>query len=99
MEKFIAGFNVWIGMFIYNLLFANIAAVIQILVSGPHIEFFGRCNGMIGKIKNGKVTENVINSVRQFFDYIWYKNRGIDIDNLRKSMPASLSVDLSLTIY
>jgi hypothetical protein len=45
------------------------------------------------------VTENVINSVRGFFDYIWYRHRGISFEQLRQTLPVSISSDLSLAIY
>lgn len=43
-EKFLCAFNIWIGTFVYNFLYANIATVVQFLVSGNHIEFFSQYN-------------------------------------------------------
>lgn len=41
----------------------------------------------------------MINSVRGFFDYIWYRHRGISFEQLRQTLPVSISSDLSLAIY
>lgn len=98
-EKFLAGFNVWIGSFIYNLLFGFIAQVVAYLVTGMHIEYFTNYHDILGKIQNGKVSEDVINSVRGFFDYVWYRHRGVSFDNLRRTLPVSISSDVSLAIF
>jgi hypothetical protein len=98
-EKFLCAFNIWVGTFLYNFLYANIAAVVQFLVSSNHIDFFAKYNNTLEKIKNGKVADKVINNVRIFFDYIWFRHRGVDFSDLRKTLPASLSTDISLNIY
>lgn len=45
------------------------------------------------------MTDKVINSVRSFFDYIWFRHRGVNFNELRKTLPVSLATDMSLTIY
>lgn len=99
IEKFLFAFFIWTGTFIYNICFANMTTVVNYLFSNNHIGFFSNQNSILSKVRNGKVTSGVINRVREFFDYIWLRHRGISFDEMRKALPTSLSSDISLTIY
>lgn len=80
LEKFLNGFNIWLGTFINNLVYCSNFTAVAYLITGPHIEYFRNYHDMLSKIRNGKVTESVINNVRGFFDYIWYRHRGVSFD-------------------
>ena len=73
--------------------------VVGNLMSGNHIEFFSNYNKVIEKIRSVTVKEGVIRAVQEFYDYIWYRDRGVSVKELRDQLPPSLSHDLSLSFY
>jgi len=68
-ERFFTAFNIWVAVFVYNLLFGNITAIVANIGTGQHIEFFKNYNSIMNKIRNGKVTQNLLKNVKLFFDY------------------------------
>jgi hypothetical protein len=98
-ERFLNGFLCWFSTFILNLVFVCNFTIVKYLVTGRHIEYFTNSYEILSKIENGKVTESTINSVRGFFDFMWYSNRGVGFNQLRQNLPVSISADLGLAIY
>lgn len=68
-ERFFTGFNIWAAVFIYNMLFGNITAIVANIGTGQHIDFFKNFNSIMSKIKNGKVSSKLLSNVKLFFDY------------------------------
>lgn len=98
-EKLVTIANIWIGTFVYNFCFANITTVVALISSGKQIEFFSNYNSVLAKIKASKVTTSIVDKVKQFFDYIWDRHRGVSFDELRKYMPPSMAADLSISLF
>lgn len=98
-EKMYFMFVIWCSTFIYNFVFVNMVLVVGNLMSGYHIEFFSHCNQIIEKIKSGKYQESTVSAVQEFYDYVWYRDRGVSVADLRKQLPPSLAHDLSISIH
>ena len=98
-ERFLIGFLCWFSTYILNLVYVCNFTVIKYLFTGSHIDFFTKTYDILTKIDNGKVTENTTESVRGFFDFMWYNNRGISFDKVCQNLPVSISADLSIAIH
>ena len=98
-ERFLNSFLCWFSTFILSLVYVCNFTVVKYLVTGSHIDYFTNYYDILSKIENGKVKESTINSVRGFFDFMWYSNRGVGFDQLRQNLPVSISADLGLAIY
>lgn len=98
-EKFLNVINIWLGTFLYNFLYSNITTIVAVMATGNHIEFFSNCTKIVSTIQNGKVTQDLINNVRGYFNYTWDRHRGVAFEKVRKQLPDSLSSDLSLSLF
>ena len=98
-ERFLNGFHIWFGTFCYCLLFGNVTAIVTNIGTGQHIKHYLNYNNIVSKIKNGKVPIKLIHSVREYFDYQWSLNKGIDLNQMKKSLPPSIISDLTISQY
>jgi len=80
-------------------MFANITTVVAFMSQGNHIEFFRNYNEIVKKIGSGSVEKKTIDSVCNYFNFMWDLNQGVIFEEIADFLPPSMSSKLCINHY
>ena len=85
-ERIINALVILCGTFLYALLFGNIAAMVADFAPQLFYEFQEKYQYVLSKIPSNRVDERVRNRIKEYFDYQWNTQQGID-DSFIEKLP------------
>lgn len=77
-ERLFNAVLVLMGTFIYAFLFGNIASIVADLAPNIFINFHEKYQYVMGRINKEKTPRHVIQSISNYYDYIWAHSKGIN---------------------
>ena len=89
---------IWFGTFFYALLFGNIAAMVADFAPQLFYEFQEKQRYVASRIPEARVAESVRHRIKEYFDYRWNTQQGID-DAFVEKLPRTLRTDVLLSRF
>lgn len=83
-------FNAWLvlaGTFIYSYLFGNISSIVSDLAPNIFINFHAKYHYVMSRVNKEKTPKHVIQSISNYYDYMWANSKGLNEEQLIKELP------------
>jgi len=97
-ERIFVIFLIIITTFIYAYLFGNIASMVAEFIPAYFIELNEKYQYVSSKIKKDKIPENAEKNIKEYYDLLWLRSKGIPEKSFQ-GLPSTIISDILLERY
>merc|ERR1719494_162093 len=87
-----------VGVVFYGFIIASVAASLA-NADAQRARYQERLDGINRFMQDQNCNTKLMTRVKRFYEYLWLRNKGADLENMFQGLPISLQADISLSLY
>ena len=97
-EKTLSLFCMIFGVVFFGYIIASVTA--SLANADIHrVTYQSRLNSVKRFLKEHKVESTLARRIKEFYKFLWHRNKGVDMDSLFEGIPSSMQADITLSLY